>query len=951
MRCGLLHLVCFWFLTGTLYAQTFTRFGFLEGLENENIVHVNQDENGNLWLATLGGGVSRFNGLEFRNYTVRKGLAHNFVMNVFCGQKEVFAITDLGISVLQGEKFTSNYHHQITTSVMIDEAIFFKNENGKLGELRNAIVYSIPFPDESEVVHAITLLSDVVLVLSKSNILYELDDDRRLVALHDFNKAVEFTYRGKIIWIGKGLDFQKHNIVIADKESIPPQLNKSGIRQILIESAARTWVIHDGQLYLRTDEKLTRFSNKEGFTNAKVNYLFKDIEGDIWVATEDGLFKVQFSEFVLAGSVDLHDKISTITSLGRNHLLIGTQNGKLFELKNKVLSRSTWTLPASVHSYTSLFFDSLKKSLWVGTGEDGLYRISGKERSARIGEAKILSEGVIRHILRGSNGNTWIGTQQGLVEIDNDDSTNVYQATSGLSDNVIWGIREDRHGTIINLTRKGVDFIANGRVMTDTSFQDLVTRRITCFIVDTNGNFWVGTLGFGLLFIDGITKEIKEITTDDGLNSDLIVNLIQVHEDIYVGTFKGIDVVSSSKDRPVIRHLSEEIIPTNFHSFYFDSKSNELWFGSNENCYVYKFTPGQNHPPLINLQKSIIDGPSGETVLENVANDIGTLMYNENNIKFEFLGLCLSNPQAVTYSTRLIGWDSTWTKPFKGRTSSFTNLPPGKYKFEVVAYNHNGLKSEAAAFINFTIDKPIWMEAWFIACMILFLITSGIGIYKYRLNRKLAIIMETERSKQEVLEKVRKTIARDFHDNMGNKLAGIKLYTNLVALKLKNVNTEVSELLAFIEKNSQELFEGTKDFIWSIDPESDNLVEVYTYIKDFGEEFFKRTNIEFYSNMTLSNGSTKIPSGWSRQIVLIFKEAMTNTIKHSKGSAALFQMEIKDNKFVFKYSDNGQGLTDFHPQGKGLGNMKARAEGITCDLVFGKNPDNELEIKLSGTFV
>ena len=130
------------------------------------------------------------------------------------------------------------------------------------------------------------------------------------------------------------------------------------------------------------------------------------------------------------------------------------------------------------------------------------------------------------------------------------------------------------------------------------------------------------------------------------------------------------------------------------------------------------------------------------------------------------------------------------------------------------------------------------------------------------------------------------------------------------------------------------MFTGTNDFIWSMDPDSDDLNKVYTYIKDFGEELFENSSVTFYADVIGElPASQPLPSGWNRQIILIFKEAMTNTLKHSGAGEVHLDVEPNTRGFVITLRDNGCGIPDtISGKGYGLKNMRTRAEQIGCSL-------------------
>ena len=202
-------------------------------------------------------------------------------------------------------------------------------------------------------------------------------------------------------------------------------------------------------------------------------------------------------------------------------------------------------------------------------------------------------------------------------------------------------------------------------------------------------------------------------------------------------------------------------------------------------------------------------------------------------------------------------------------------------------------------------------------------------------------------------EELRVTMARDFHDEMGNKLASIIVLVSTLELLLKDKSLEIKKALKRIESDSKSLFSGTKTFIWSIDPKSDSLYEILNYIIHFGSDLYENTQKGFLVKSIPDNSLAGVimPVGASRQIFFIFKEAMTNSLVHSNGSEIQFSFKVDQagSTFSVSISDNGMGLdVDQLASPRGLNNMKSRAEKINCRLSLSNNPEGGLNVTLTG---
>ena len=109
-----------------------------------------------------------------------------------------------------------------------------------------------------------------------------------------------------------------------------------------------------------------------------------------------------------------------------------------------------------------------------------------------------------------------------------------------------------------------------------------------------------------------------------------------------------------------------------------------------------------------------------------------------------------------------------------------------------------------------------------------------------------------------------------------------------------------------------------------------------------------RTNIKFLvKNGIADNANINLPPGFTRQIVLIFKEAINNTVKHAGCSIVSFSVTMYPDMFMVKLSDDGIGFnTDEIEYYNGLKKMKLRGEKIKGDLIFNSGPEKGTEIIL-----
>jgi signal transduction histidine kinase len=201
----------------------------------------------------------------------------------------------------------------------------------------------------------------------------------------------------------------------------------------------------------------------------------------------------------------------------------------------------------------------------------------------------------------------------------------------------------------------------------------------------------------------------------------------------------------------------------------------------------------------------------------------------------------------------------------------------------------------------------------------------------YNIQRRVKRILQLEKVRHEENVNLRKEIGRDFHDEIGNQLARIVNYVGMIKLNQGNSH----ETLTRVEESAQNLIGGTRDFVWALDHTNDSTTHLFIHLKDFGDRLFDEKGIEFRAFNEIEE-NMPLPIGHARQITLIFKEAMTNSFKHSGAS----QVNLYFRKVLFKLTivleDNGTGFSEekVNLSSGGLSNMRTRANRINAKLVI-----------------
>lgn len=204
--------------------------------------------------------------------------------------------------------------------------------------------------------------------------------------------------------------------------------------------------------------------------------------------------------------------------------------------------------------------------------------------------------------------------------------------------------------------------------------------------------------------------------------------------------------------------------------------------------------------------------------------------------------------------------------------------------------------------------------------------------------------VQLRRRERESVGRIREQIVRDLHDEMGGKLTVITLFGELARKELPE-NREAAMLhLDKVLLTSRELYGSMKDLLWLFNPAEDHVEDLWSRLQESGETLFRNSGIRYRTEGALRPGFTSLSLEKKRHILLIFKEAMNNTLKHAACTEARLQLEKKDQFLCINWRDDGVGFDAARgaAPGEGLKNMQHRADLIGAELRLQPSPAGTL---------
>ena len=768
----------------------FTNYSVKEGVAQSQVYALLQDKRGFLWMGTRGGGLSKYDGINFKTFTEKDGLSNNYIYDIkqdkngnlwigtnngltfyngrrfrkipvigsnallevreiaFDAKNRQWLATNNGLYLLDGKKTISvssllRIPKTITTSVLIDRQgqVWFGTGNGlfrvwevngkfsveKMGNsnhfLNNAIT-KIREDKEGKLwigtygdgvyvksgkrVHRIDLQQE----LYKQTILDIYFSDDNTVFLATLSKGVcQYNVQSKSFsWL-------------TENEG----LSNNHVRSIIRDNTGNYWFgTSGGGVCKYFGKQFTTYDKSSGLAGNFIYSIFRDSQGRLWVGNSQkgvSMLKDNVFQGFSAENGFVNEKIKAISEDRFGRVYFGTDGSGVF-----VYDEVNFVpIPELRRKYIRAIIRDREDNLWVATAGTGIYKIN-------IGE----------------NG----------YEIEN------FTTEQGLLNNRITCLHQDKKGRIWYGTENyGIGFIANGQVSKDnyTSERGLASNIIRCFTEDQSGNLWVGTAGSGISAIEIYKAHmpVRSYGLKDNLTSANIYLLVcDEKNNLMAGSESGLDLIRfNGKNIRSIRHFGRGDgftgIETCQNSVFKDDDGS-IWFGTINGLSRYNptYTFKNQFEPVISLTDIKLFYESlDKTAFKSFLKDWNQvrelqLPYDQNHLTFNFFAVNLSNPEAVKYQWKLLGFDEHWSPVSKDNTILYSNINPGKYTFLVKACNEDGIWNKTPLSIKIEISTPFWMTWWFRSLVVFSAILLLFLFFFWQLKRTKAKALEDNKRLQ-----------------------------------------------------------------------------------------------------------------------------------------------------------------------------------------------------------
>ncbi|WP_235833487.1 two-component regulator propeller domain-containing protein [Algibacter lectus] len=781
-----------------------------DGLSQNTIIDINQDDLGQIWIGTRDG-LNKFDGSEFTVYRhdkndprsisnndiicIENGRDSTIWIGTFSGLNKYDTRTDVFKTYLNDDQKTSLGNNIVwTIKKLLNQEIWVGTPSG----LSIYNEFKDSFKNYTSVGQVLSIFENkagetyigtdngVLKVIAESNNEYSFIRIKGTegVVVQD----IEESQYGNLLLGTRNQNVLEYNLDSGKITTYLDQLSLKGqdknVRKLLFDDLGNLWAgTYDGvQIIDKNKKLLTLYSDindNESISGNFIKSLFKDKKGSIWVGTYHGGINIWDDSNINFINItqkpaDKGLSFKAVSSIVNHNdkVYFGTEGGgvSILDTKNQFFEYITTNNCSALKSdnIKSLFL-SENNNLWIGTFEKGflLYNINDREVKNDILPKKLLEsiQNVgVSNICQDLDKNILIGTLgKGLIKY-NPIKKNYELINKGLTSNNIKCLYVDSKNNIWISGFKGGNIIKPNGEIKHFFYDESTNLGLSTTVVfeDYKGTMWVGTE------FDGLFKLVGNKFTPVNLKiSDIsIIGIRSIEEDkkgkLWLSTTNQGIVCFNTVNNSIAKYYTQKdgVISNQFNNkaslhigdsgFMFGGPSGVSYFNSN-NLIRNKYVP-QVLITHFKLKNKSINVNSKEGLLTETITftDDLKLAYDQGNFSISFSIPSFINSSKNSYLYRLKGLEDEWTETTEN-TASYTIQNPGNYTFEIKGVNNDGFSNKVPTRLNIHVNPAPWRSWWaflFYGVFIFYVLYYLMNILKSKTKLKHQLALEKIEAEQ-----------------------------------------------------------------------------------------------------------------------------------------------------------------------------------------------------------
>ena len=695
-------------------------------------------------------------------------------------------------------------------------------------------------------------------------------------------------------------------------------------------------------------------------TDGRVQDIQWDKSGCIWLGTDDGAFYIpdRNPRFLKHMSSTIYDERYGV----RMRALVEDRNGLIYGCSSNGLYRfnpfnSTVELMNITQPY-SLCLDS-NDVMWIGSDGYGLMKFDTQQNKFydRINAIYNLDEiggNWIGELVKDSDNTLWVGTDNGIsYRANNDNNLHIARDFNNkrlLPNTFVHDIKESRKGQywlgtnrgLYQMTRMGrlpdVYFILN-------KYHD-IPYKIREICLTAGSDIWLATEDAGLVHYDPIDKTQSKFIESNGLPSDVLYSLLPGPKgEFWIGTFEGLARFDTTTQLFSNFFVTDGLPHNEFNSqSQLIASDGTIYMGTQNGMVSFKpveFGLNSSDLPIMLDGLTVHNTQLDTTFVESRYTQLTDKVYigpHDNQVTISYSIADYNKPDGNRFQYFLEGLYTKWHYLGNQTELVLPHLPAGDYRLLLRGAGSDGRWSTQQATIPISVRAVYYNTWWFRLTSVAILALIMWSIYRYRLSQALK------------LQRIRLRIAEDLHDELGSSLTGIGIQTQL--LTVTEPSPQRASKLTEISSRIQDAVSKLGDMVWSLQSDTGSLGDLMDRVEEQTHIMLTPGEIECRVSFPKDFRELKLDDVVKQNCFLIFKEALTNIVKHSNADKVDITIRCQDQGLLMSIADNGHTVSAGNSNGGGYGlkNMQRRADKMLSELRIFRDDGFRIELIVPKAF-
>jgi len=322
------------------------------------------------------------------------------------------------------------------------------------------------------------------------------------------------------------------------------------------------------------------------------------------------------------------------------------------------------------------------------------------------------------------------------------------------------------------------------------------------------------------------------------------------------------------------------------------------------------------------------------------------------DLTIDYTALSFVAPEKIHFRYKLEGQDPNWREVINDREVQYSNLPPGNYRFRVLANNNSGVWNEAGAVLEFSVAPAYYQTTWFrLLCLAVFL---GLLWAFYQLRLQQMQHQFAAGLQERINERMR--IARELHDTLLQSFQGVAFQLQAARKLILRKADNAEEVLDDAILATEEAIREGRSAIRDLRPEPAAQRKLSELLDAAGHELATahELNGQAPTYRVLVEGKQKNLSPMLQdEVYRISREVIRNAFAHAGASHIEVEIRYDRDQLRLRVRDDGKGIdpkvlnAGGQPGHFGIPGMRERAQRIGAHLDFWSESGAGAEVELT----